>query len=170
MSKQRAADSSRALSWPGQDNAVLARGFLDMKSEIQITLLHLRSWRQFHFALYNFMPRCRNGCPMSLIPGTFCTAVLLGLLRCLSCLVHGCDQLPQGEAAGFHEIVVVPHLAIGSVRYDLRMQAQCLTFHGAIGLDVAPRQLPSQQSTFPWVKPCDLLVGSCASCHKPPCA
>ena len=64
-----------------------------------------------------FMPCCRNGCPMSLIPGAFCTAVLLGLLRCLSCLVHGCDQLPQGEAAGFHEIVVVPHLAIGSVRY-----------------------------------------------------
>ena len=41
---------------------------------------------------------------------------------------------------------------------------------GAIGLDAAPRRLPSQQSTFPWVKPCDLLVGSCASCHKPPCA
>ena len=37
------------LACPAQDNAVLARGVLDMKSEIKITLLHLCSWRQFHF-------------------------------------------------------------------------------------------------------------------------
>ena len=45
----KAARSRLFLAWPAQDNAVLARGFLDMKREIQITLLHLCSWRQFHF-------------------------------------------------------------------------------------------------------------------------